>query len=297
VFSKVRSQFLGGRLRYFITGAAPISLDILEFFWACGLQIFEAYGMSESTVTTHANLPGRVKLGTVGKTIPSAQCKIAEDGEILIKGPMVFAGYYKDEAATSDTVKDGWLYTGDIGSVDSDGYLSITDRKKHIIITSGGKNLTPANIEKAIKSRDPLISHVHAHGDKRAFVSAIIAPSPLETLDFGVERKLITREESKALTLELMSDPTARSESLNKAMSKITSDIEFSSRLAKAVAEGNKTLMHVEQVKKFYVLGRDFSQEQGEMTPTMKVKRKEIEKKFQEIFDQIYNDPNFAVNV
>ena len=187
VFKRIREAF-GGRVRMMITGAAPTAPEILSFFWSAGLPVYEAYGMTESTVITHINREGAVRLGTVGRVIPPTVCRIAEDGEILVKGPWVFRGYYKQEEATAETIKDEWLHTGDIGEIDADGYLRITDRKKHLIITAGGKNIAPANIERAIKGEDPLISQVHAHGDRRNFVSALIAPSPIETLEWGLER-------------------------------------------------------------------------------------------------------------
>ena len=137
IFKKIRGAF-GGRVRQFLTGAAPIPLPILEFFWAAGLPVFEVYGQTEATVVTHANVPGGTRLGTVGKIVDVLEHRIAEDGEILIRGPFVFAGYFKDPEATAKTIVDGWLHTGDIGRIDDDGYLSITDRKKHIIITAGG---------------------------------------------------------------------------------------------------------------------------------------------------------------
>ena len=207
VYSRVRGAF-GGRVRQFVTGAAPIALEILEFFWGAGLDIYEVYGMTEATVITHANRPGQVKLGSVGRVVEGIEQKIAEDGEVLLRGPYVFKGYFKNEEATSTTIVDGWLHTGDIGKVDADGYLSITDRKKHLIITAGGKNLAPANIENAIKNQSPLISQVHAHGDKRPYVSALVAPSPIETLELGVELGLVTGAELTERTQELMNNPT-----------------------------------------------------------------------------------------
>ena len=173
VFSKLRAVF-GGRVRYFITGAAPIAPEILEFFWAAGFPIYEMYGMTESTVITHANVPGKVKLGSVGRALSIVEDRIADDGEILVRGKCVFQGYYKNPQATAETVIDGWLYTGDVGKKDEDGCVYILDRKKHIIITAGGKNLTPANIENEIKASDPMISQAHAHGDKRKYLVALV---------------------------------------------------------------------------------------------------------------------------
>ena len=184
----------------------------------------------------------------------------------------MFKGYYRNPEATAATVIDGWLHTGDVGSLDEEGYLRITDRKKHLIITAGGKNLSPGNIEAALKSADPLISHVIAHGDRRQFVSALIAPSPLETLDWGLARGLVSADEVAARQRELFENPTARSEALARAMEPIVRSREFESRMQAAVRQGNHHLAHVEKVRRFLVLPRDLCQEQGELTPTMKVR-------------------------
>jgi long-chain acyl-CoA synthetase len=294
VYRKVRAAF-GGRVRWFVTGAAPIALDILSLFWEAGLPIFEAYGMTESTVITHANQPGHVKLGSVGKVISRMECRIAEDGEILLRGPFVFKGYFKNPEATRETIVDGWLHTGDIGAIDADGYLRITDRKKHLIITSGGKNLAPANIERAIKNQSPLVSQVHAHGDRRAYVSALIAPSPIETLELGADLGVIGKDELAARTRELMNNPSARTPALDSAMAKVVGHSELRDRIRAAVRAGNRELAHVEQVRRFVILDRDFSQERGELTPTMKLKRKTIEESFAGVLDRIYDEHGFAI--
>lgn len=294
VFRKVRDAF-GGRVRMLVTGAAPTAPAILRFFWSAGLPIYEAYGMTESTVITHLNTRDAVKLGTVGRAIKPIECQIAEDGEILVRGPWVFKGYYKNPEATREALAGGWLHTGDVGRIDEEGFLRITDRKKHLIITAGGKNLSPANIEKAIKEQDPLISQVHAHGDRRNYVTAIIAPSPIETLEWGIARGLCTTEELEARQRELMANPTGRSAALNEAMAKVVSHSEFCERIRQAVRRGNERLARVEQVRRFVILERDFSQEQGELTPTMKVKRKEVEAKYARVLDRAYAEEGFAL--
>ncbi|MCA8979785.1 MAG: long-chain fatty acid--CoA ligase, partial [Planctomycetes bacterium] len=294
VFKKIRAAF-GGRVRAMITGAAPTAPEILRFFWGAGLPIYEVYGMTESTVVTHMNREGATKIGTVGRVIPPTQCRIAEDGEILVKGPWVFLGYYKNEDATAQTVIDGWLHTGDVGEIDEDGYLRITDRKKHLIITAGGKNLAPANIERALKGEDPLISQVHAHGDRRPFVSAIVTPAPLETLEWGKERGLVTDAEIADRTRELMENPAGRSEALNAATAKVVAHPDFQARIKEAVARGNKNLAQVERVRKFILLDRDFSQEEDELTPTLKLKRKEIEAKMAPLLDRLYEEKDFGL--
>jgi len=288
VAKRVREAF-GGRVRFSVTGAAPIAVEILEFFWGAKLPIYELYGMTEATVCTHVNRPGATKLGTVGRVVPPMEARIAEDGEVLLRGPWVFQGYYKDPEATASTVKDGWLHTGDIGTIDADGYLRITDRKKHLIITAGGKNLAPANIENAIKNQDPLVSQVYAHGDRRAFVTALIAPSPLETLAWGKERGLLAGPEVETLTRELLENPAGRSAALNAAMARVVSHQDFAARIREAVRKGNQRLAQVERVRRFTVLDRDFSQEAGEMTPTMKLKRKSVEQVHASLIDAMYD--------
>lgn len=294
VFQKVRAAF-GGRVRQMLTGAAPTAPEILEFFWAASIPVYEVYGMTEATVLTHANREGSVKLGTVGRVLSPGEHRIAEDGEILIRAPWVFRGYYKNDEATAETIVDGWLHTGDVGHIDEDGYLRITDRKKHLIITAGGKNLSPANIENAIKNEDPLISQVHAHGDKRPFVSALVTPAPIETLEWGRDRGLVTQAEIDEHTKELFANPLGRSAALNEAMAKIVCEPDYQKRVREAVGRGNQQLARVERVRKLVLLERDFSQEEGELTPTMKLKRKTVEQKFADTFDRIYADPEYAI--
>jgi long-chain acyl-CoA synthetase len=272
-------------------------LSILEFFWAAGLPVYEAYGMTESTVITHANRPGATRLGTVGRCIAPMETKIASDGEVLVRGPFVFQGYLNRPEATAEAKEGGWLHTGDVGSIDKDGYLRITDRKKHLIITAGGKNIAPANIEKAIKEEDALISHVLAHGDKRPFITAVIAPSPLETLDWGISRGLCTKAILAERTRELMQNPTSRTPELAQAMAPIVLHPEFQERLRSAVRRGNEKLAQVERVQRFFILERDFSQEAEELTPTMKVKRKEVEKRYAEQLAKLYEDRRFGFDV
>ncbi|MEM9554160.1 MAG: long-chain fatty acid--CoA ligase [Acidobacteriota bacterium] len=294
VYSKIHAAF-GGRVRCCITGAAPISLEILEFLWGIDMPILEAYGMTEATVVTNINRLDAVKLGTVGQPVPTIEQRIAEDGEILMRGPLVFLGYFKNPEATAETIIDGWLHSGDIGTIDDEGFLRITDRKKHLIITAGGKNVAPANIERAIKNQSPMISNVHAHGDRRPYICALIAPSPLETLEWGVREGVLEEAEAAPLRAELADDPSARSEALDAAMSRVASRREFQELYRDAVQRGNRELARVERVRRYTVLDRDFSQKGGELTPTMKMKRKAIETKFSELFDRVYDEPEFAI--
>jgi long-chain acyl-CoA synthetase len=296
VFRRIHAVF-GGRIRQFIVGAAPTQRAVLEFFWAAGLPIYETYGMTEATVVTHINRPGAVRLGTVGRLLPPMEQKLAPDGEVLLRGPWVFQGYYKNEAATREILQDGWLHTGDIGTLDSDGYLRITDRKKHLIITAGGKNLSPGNIEAAVKSQEALISQVVPHGDGRPYVSALIAPSPLETLEWGVQHGVLSQAELAARTQELIANPAARSEALNRAMAQVVGHPQFQERFVAAVRRANLQLAHVEQVRRFVLLSRDLSQEHGELTPSMKVKRKEVERLHAAALDKLYASENFGLSV
>ena len=223
------------------------------------------------------------------------EARVADDGEILMRGPWIFQGYLKSPEATSEALEGGWLHTGDIGTIDADGFLRITDRKKHLIITAGGKNLAPANIENAIKNQDPLVSQVYAHGDRRPYVIAIVAPSPLETLAWGQDRGLVAREEVEALSRAVLDNPAARSPALNAAMARVVADPAFGERIREAVRRGNLELAHVEHVRRFAVLDRDFSQEAGELTPTMKLKRKAAAELHGALIDAVYEGGGIEV--
>ena len=296
VFKRIQGAF-GGRVRMMMTGAAPTARAILELFWAAGIPIYEAFGMTEATVITHANRIGATRLGSVGKVIAPAECKIAEDGEILLRGPWIFQGYFKQKEASEEALAGGWLHTGDVGTIDEEGFLRITDRKNHLIITAGGKNISPANVEKAIKDEESLVSQVHAHGDRRNYLSAILAPSPIETLEWGVPRGLATNDDVKRFNKELMDDPLGRSDALNAAMAKVVVHPEFRERMRAAVQRGNGKLAQVEHVRRFVILERDFSQNAGELTPTMKIRRKEVEAKYAGLFDRVYAEDPIGIEV
>jgi long-chain acyl-CoA synthetase len=296
VFSKLRAVF-GGRVRYFITGAAPIAREILEFFWAAGFPVFEMYGMTESTVITHANVPGHVKLGSVGRPLSIVEDRIAEDGEILIRSKVVFQGYYKNPEATAETIIDGWLHTGDIGKKDEDGCVHILDRKKHIIITAGGKNITPANIENEIKASDPMISQAHAHGDKRKYLVALVTLGAAEVVEWARQQKSIDDATADQHIKALTENPLGRSAQLQALLEKVTRDPEVEERIVASVKRANEGLSRVEAIKKVHILGREFSVEEDELTPTLKLKRKNIEAKFTETFDQLYDDGGFGLVV
>ena len=296
VFSKLRAIF-GGRVRYFITGAAPIAPEILEFFWAAGFPIFEMYGMTESTVITHANVPGNVKLGSVGPALSIVEDRIANDGEILVRGKVVFQGYYKNPEATAETIIDGWLYTGDVGKKDEDGCVYILDRKKHIIITAGGKNLTPANIENEIKASDPLISQAHAHGDKRKYLVALVTVGAAEAVEWARHQGTIDDDAADKHIKALTENPLGRSPELQALLEGVSRDPEVQKRIVASVKKANQGLSRVEAIKKIHILDREFSVEQDELTPTLKLKRKNVEAKFKETFDRMYEDEGFGLIV
>ncbi len=262
VLSKIRGLF-GGQLRLAVTGAAPINPDILRFFDAAGLLILEGWGMTETSTAATIAKPDDFKFGTVGKPFEGTEVKIAEDGEILVKGPNIFQGYYKNEEATRETLKDGWLHTGDIGEVDADGYIKITGRKKDIIITAGGKNITPANLEAEIKQH-PLVSQCVVIGDRRPYLVALITLDPEEAAKFAEEN-------------DLPADPAA-----------LASNQEVRDSIQAHVDEVNQKFARVEQVKKFKILPQDLSQEGGELTPTLKVKRNVVADKHADAIESLY---------
>jgi long-chain acyl-CoA synthetase len=294
VFSKLRAVF-GGEVRYFVTGAAPIAPDILEFFWAAGFPIFEVYGMTESTVITHANALGQVKLGSVGRPLGVVEDRIAADGEILVRSDLVFQGYYKNPEATAETIVDGWLHTGDIGKKDEDGFVYILDRKKHIIITAGGKNLTPANIENELKASDPLISQAHAHGDKRKYLVALVTIGAGEAVDWARQQGLVDDSTANKHIKDLTDNPLGRTPALEALIREVTESPDVQQRVVASVRRANESLARVETIKKIHILDREFSVEEDELTPTLKMKRKNIEKKFAEVFDRLYDDDAFGL--
>ena len=262
VLSKIRGLF-GGKLELAVTGAAPINPDILRFFDAAGLLILEGWGMTETSTAATIAKPEEFKFGTVGKPFRGCEIKIAEDGEILVKGPNVFQGYYKNEEATRETLKDGWLHTGDIGEIDEDGYIKITGRKKDIIITAGGKNITPANLEAEIKQH-PLVSQCVVIGDRRPYLVALITLDPEEAAKYATEN-------------DLPADPAQLAEH---------PDVRDS--IQAHIDEVNEKFARVEQVKKFRILPQDLSQEGGELTPTLKVKRNVVADKHADAIESLY---------
>ena len=247
-----------------MSGAAPIAPEILEFFYACGVPVLEGWGMTETTGIGTVNTVDALKFGTVGRPIPGVDVRIAdEDGEVLLRGPNLFKGYWQNPEASAEAIVDGWLHTGDIGEIDEDGFLKITGRKKDIIITAGGKNLTPANLENDLK-QSRWVSHAVMHGDRRPF------PVALVTLD---EEEIV---------------PWAREQGLPEDVAALAGREEVQALIQVDLDRANAKYAQVEQIKKFVILGHDLSQETGELTPTLKVKRNVVNDKYAEVFEGLY---------
>ena len=262
VLNKVKPALGMGRARVCVSGAAPVSADILRFFAGLDLVIHEVYGQSEDTGPTTFNRPGATRYGTVGPCIAGIDVKIADDGEILVKGPNVFKGYYKDEAATAAALSDGWLHSGDLGAFDDEGYLQITGRKKDIIITAGGKNIAPKNIESALKGHD-VVGEAVVIGDRRKFLSALITLDPDGAQRFA---------EGHGISVE----------GLHEATSLIA---ELQTHVEEVV---NPQFARVEHVRRFTVLSEPFSIEKNELTPTLKIKRSRVNDNYADVIDEMY---------
>jgi|HubBroStandDraft_3_1064219.scaffolds.fasta_scaffold29669_2 long-chain acyl-CoA synthetase len=262
LFKNVRAIF-GGNVRHAVSGAAPIAKEILEFFWAAGVPVLEGYGMTETATAATVCTIEDHKFGTVGKPFPGVQVRIADDGEVLIKGPNIFQGYHNNADASFGSIEDGWLHTGDLGSLDEDGFLSITGRKKDIIITAGGKNITPANLENDLK-QCRWISQAVMHGDQRPY------PVVLITLD---------EEEIGGY---------AREHNLPEDTARLCEESSIREMIGEQVERANRRYAPVEQVKKFVILPHDLTQETGELTPTLKVKRNVVAAKYADVLDSLY---------
>jgi long-chain acyl-CoA synthetase len=262
VLSKVRALF-GGELRLAMTGAAPIAGEVLEFFDACGILVLEGYGMSETCAAGTVNTREAFRFGTVGRALSGTEVAIAPDGEVLMRGPHVFRGYYRDPGATAEAVHDGWLRSGDLGELDDDGFLRITGRKKDLIITSSGKNVSPATIEAALRE-SRWISQAVVYGDRRPYLVALL------TLD---------QEEAPVLAEELGLEPDVAA---------LSADDRVHARLAEEVAAVNERFARIEQIKRFGFLDHDLTQAAGEMTPTLKVRRPLVYERYAERFAGLY---------
>jgi long-chain acyl-CoA synthetase len=265
VLANIRNLF-GGNIKQCVTGAAPISKEILEFFWACGVLVLEGYGMTETSTAATINRIEDFKFGSVGKAFDGVNVKIASDGEVLLSGTNIFRGYYKNPQATDETIVDSWLHTGDLGRLDDDGFLYITGRKKDIIITAGGKNITPANLENGLKESQ-YISQAVVYGDRRPYLTAIVTLDPEEVPAYASEHGLGTTD-------------IAELAERNEIRQLVQSQLD-------AV---NAKVARVEQVKKFTILPHDLTQETGELTPTLKVKRNVVYEKYADVLDRMYKE-------
>ena len=263
VLSKVRGVF-GDNLRVALTGAAPIGPEIIEFFDACGVLVLEGYGLTETCAASTLNTVGEQRIGTVGQPLPGTDVMVAADGELLLRGPHVFAGYYRNEQATGASLVDGWLYTGDLGSVDDDGFVRITGRKKELIITSSGKNISPSNIEELLRETR-WISQAVVFGDNKPYLVALLTLDPDEAVKLA-ERAGVAPGDPAALR----SHPAVRAE------------------LQSCVDAVNERLARIEQIKRFAILDRDLSQLEGELTPTLKIKRNVVAERYGDRVEELY---------
>jgi long-chain acyl-CoA synthetase len=252
VFSKVKSRF-GGRLRLAISGGAPLSPEILQFFHTLDILILEGYGLTECTTAASVNRPDRYRFGTVGPMLAGFETRLEEDGELLLRSPTVFAGYYRDEEATRAVLDDeGWLHTGDIARIDEDGFLTITDRKKDILVTAGGKNVAPQNLENELKS-SKYVSQALVVGDRRPYIAALVTLDDTEVAKW-----------------------------------RGTGGEDVDVLVQSIVDEVNEQHSRFEQIKRFEILPRDFSAEEGEVTPTLKLKRRVVQQHFADAIERLY---------
>jgi long-chain acyl-CoA synthetase len=265
VFRKLKERLGFDRLRVAYSGAAPISPDVLHFFQSIGVNLVEGYGQTEGTGVTCVSRVGRIKFGTVGPPLTGIEVKIAQDGEILVKSPGVFKGYFRNPESTEETIKDGWLHSGDVGELDEDGYLKITDRKKDIIVTAGGKNITPQYIENKLKF-SPYINDAVVIGDRRKFLTSLIMIDEDNVVKYAQDHK-IHFSTYKDLTM-------------NPDINKL---------IQGEVDKVNESLARVEQIKKFTILPKKLYEEDGEVTPTMKVKRKFVNEAFGDLIEGMYS--------
>jgi long-chain acyl-CoA synthetase len=253
-------------LLFFISGGAPLSRDIAYFFKHAGFKICEGYGLTETSAATCVNLPEHVKIGTVGRPVPGSEVKLAADGEVLIRGRGVMKGYWNNPAATREAIDaNGWFHSGDIGELDGEGFLRITDRKKDIIVTAGGKNVAPQNLENLIKARSPLISQAVVHGDRRKFLSVLLT----------VDEENVTQ--------------WAREKGLAGDFKALTQSKELEAELGNIIQSVNASLASYESLKKFKVLDHDFVVGE-QLTPSLKVKRKVCNDRYRDLFDAFYSD-------
>tara|TARA_B100000315_G_scaffold252376_1_gene289030 strand:+ start:1383 stop:3194 length:1812 start_codon:yes stop_codon:yes gene_type:complete len=268
IYNKIQDIF-GGRVRIMLSGAAPISPEIIHYFSWMGITIYEGYGMTETTGVISSNRPGFIKIGSVGQALPDTEIRLADDGEICVRAPQNIHCYYKNETATNELLEpDGnggyWLLTGDVGHIDEDGYLFITDRKKDLIITAGGKNVAPQNIENLLKT-SPYVNQSMVYGDKKPYLTALITMDEDEIIKFARDRKLLYQD---------LADLSKKEEVLEL--------------FRQEVRIKNEKLASYESIKKFHILEEDFDQDKEELTPTMKVRRKVVTERYLDILENLY---------
>ena len=264
VYGKLRAA-LGGDCYASISGGAPLGARLCHFYRGVGLTIYEGYGLTETSAAITVNQVGDIKVGTVGKLLPGNSMRIADDGELMVRGGVVFHGYWQNETATAEAIEDGWFHTGDLGEVDTDGFLKIVGRKKEIIVTAGGKNVAPAVLEDQLRSH-PLISQAMAVGDAQPFIGALITIDP-EAFDGWKQRN---GKSAAASVGDLATDPDLLAE------------------IDGAVKQANQAVSHAEAIRKFRILPVDFTEDTGELTPTLKVKRKVVAEKFADEIEALY---------
>ncbi len=271
IFSKIRQKF-GGNMRFFISGGAPLDKTINEFMWIIGIPTFEGYGLTETSPAITLNSLDQIRFGSVGRPLDLTEVKLAEDGELLVRGPQLMQGYYRNEQATAEAMKDGWFHTGDIARIDEEGYVYIVDRKKELIVTAGGKNIAPQPLENELKL-DKYISQAFVYGDRKPYLVALITPNMERLIELGHQQNLDYFDVE-----ELVANEKVRAV------------------FAERIAQLNAKLPSYETIKKFVLLPRDFSVEGGELTPTLKLKRKVIYEKYRERIEALYDQNGQSAN-
>ncbi len=263
VFTKIKER-LGGRLRFFVSGGAPLVKEIGEFFLAAGVYIYEGYGLTETSPVIAVNYPGKHRLGTVGPALKNLEVRLAEDGELLVRGPSVFQGYWQQPERTAEVLEDGWFYSGDIADIDADGFITITDRKKDLIVNAGGKNIAPQEIENRLKT-DKYISSLMVYGDRRPYLTALVVP------DFTVLKKYAEYKKIDYLDhCDLVNHP------------------QVLSLIRRRIDKLQASVPSYRQIKRFTLLSRDFSSDKGEVTPTLKIKRNIVGQRYASLLEDLY---------
>jgi long-chain acyl-CoA synthetase len=266
VYSKVREAF-GGRVRIFVSGGAPLGIDTARWFTSVGIALWEGYGLTETSPVIALNTPLHQRMGTVGRPLPNVELKLAEDGELLVRGPSVFPGYWQKPAATAECFdQDGWFRTGDIAHFDADGYLSITDRKKELLKTSGGKMVAPQPIENKLKN-NVLVAEAALIGDRHKFISALLAPNFVALEEWARQSGIET-----------------------KSRAELVADSRVLTLYGEIVSEVNASLANFETLKRFRVVPEEWTVESGELTPSMKLKRRAINARYKSLIDALYAD-------